>query len=133
MDDRCVCCGDIIPESRQVCPTCQAKATKESLIEMMREAESNYTNDDQHTLFEAIAETMVAYGVKENGWVPIEARRPETHQSVLAYTKYGITTLEYAGSGRWWNYECWGSTQNWGITHWMPLPEPPTKARNKNG
>ena len=24
--DRCVCCGDIIPEGRQVCPKCEAKA-----------------------------------------------------------------------------------------------------------
>lgn len=23
MDDRCVCCGAIIPEGRQVCPSCE--------------------------------------------------------------------------------------------------------------
>ena len=25
MTDRCVCCGEIIPEGRQVCPTCEQK------------------------------------------------------------------------------------------------------------
>lgn len=26
MEDRCICCGDIIPEGRQVCPSCEADA-----------------------------------------------------------------------------------------------------------
>ena len=25
MDDRCVCCGEIIPEGRQICPHCEMK------------------------------------------------------------------------------------------------------------
>ena len=25
MEERCICCGDIIPEGRQVCPICEAK------------------------------------------------------------------------------------------------------------
>ena len=25
MPDRCVCCGDYIPEGRQVCPMCEKK------------------------------------------------------------------------------------------------------------
>ena len=28
MDNRCVCCGDIIPESRQVCAMCELKVLK---------------------------------------------------------------------------------------------------------
>ena len=27
-DNRCVCCGRIIPEGRQVCPICEQKARK---------------------------------------------------------------------------------------------------------
>lgn len=26
MVDRCVCCGEIVPEGRQVCPSCERKA-----------------------------------------------------------------------------------------------------------
>ena len=26
MENRCVCCGEIIPEGRMVCPKCEAKA-----------------------------------------------------------------------------------------------------------
>lgn len=25
-DNRCVCCGEVIPEGRQVCPSCEYKA-----------------------------------------------------------------------------------------------------------
>ena len=25
MEERCVCCGEIIPEGRQVCPMCEKK------------------------------------------------------------------------------------------------------------
>lgn len=25
MDNRCVCCGEVIPEGRMVCPNCEAK------------------------------------------------------------------------------------------------------------
>ena len=27
--ERCVCCGEIIPEGRQICPACEKKANKE--------------------------------------------------------------------------------------------------------
>lgn len=26
MEDRCVCCGEIIPEGRMVCPKCERRA-----------------------------------------------------------------------------------------------------------
>lgn len=26
-ENRCVCCGEIVPEGRQVCPTCEARAS----------------------------------------------------------------------------------------------------------
>lgn len=28
MEDRCVCCGEIIPEGRMVCPQCEAAANE---------------------------------------------------------------------------------------------------------
>jgi RNA polymerase subunit RPABC4/transcription elongation factor Spt4 len=29
MEDRCVCCGEIIPEGRMVCPQCESKYLQE--------------------------------------------------------------------------------------------------------
>ena len=31
MDNRCVCCGEIIPEGRQVCPNCEAFYEKQGI------------------------------------------------------------------------------------------------------
>jgi predicted nucleic acid-binding Zn ribbon protein len=28
MEERCICCGEIIPEGRQVCPSCEAETKK---------------------------------------------------------------------------------------------------------
>ena len=33
MCDRCVCCGEIIPEGRQVCPKCEKMANEKRLID----------------------------------------------------------------------------------------------------
>ena len=30
MEDRCICCGELIPEGRQVCPACEKKAEEPS-------------------------------------------------------------------------------------------------------
>jgi RNA polymerase subunit RPABC4/transcription elongation factor Spt4 len=29
MTDTCICCGEIVPEGRMVCPNCEAGATKQ--------------------------------------------------------------------------------------------------------
>lgn len=29
MEDRCICCGEVIPEGRMVCPNCEAGLGKE--------------------------------------------------------------------------------------------------------
>lgn len=36
MEDRCVCCGEIIPEGRQVCPMCEKLEAK--LIKCLKDA-----------------------------------------------------------------------------------------------
>lgn len=31
-EDRCICCGSIIPEGQQVCPLCQKEATEKMQV-----------------------------------------------------------------------------------------------------
>ena len=40
MENRCVCCGAIIPEGRMVCPICEIKGLfeREDVSETLREA-----------------------------------------------------------------------------------------------
>lgn len=67
---------------------------------------------------------------KTGKWVPVKEKLPEIDQTVLVNTKYGILTLGYAGEDKWWEAEGWHTAEEWGITHWMPLPEPPAESED---
>lgn len=48
--DRCVCCGDIIPEGRQVCPQCeielQSKPDVGTVLGIEEKIDENLINED---------------------------------------------------------------------------------------
>ena len=63
-----------------------------------------------------------------NEWVSVEEKLPPPKQNVLAYsTRSGIAEADYA-DGVWMQYR-WSAVME-SVTHWMPLPEPPTKVEN---
>lgn len=39
MEERCLVCGDVIPEGKQVCPNCEAKISPDLLSVYLRYAE----------------------------------------------------------------------------------------------
>lgn len=47
MEERCICCGDIIPEGRQVCPACEAKV--DSLPKTQKNKPKRRAKDDHTT------------------------------------------------------------------------------------
>ena len=85
MEDRCVCCGEIIPECRMVCPLCQEKpnerlkvgdtikcATSKEMVDLMMllakegiDTDFLYEKDGEHGLWLEIVEVMED-GRKEN-------------------------------------------------------------------
>ena len=95
---------------------------------------------DQHALmYEAAHEIERLRG----GWIPVSEKLPEEYQTVLVATDAGVS----AGEIRFPDSEC-GMDEPWwmvfkdkrvktidwgwaglvsfaGVTHWMPLPEPP--------
>jgi hypothetical protein len=63
-------------------------------------------------------------------WISVDERLPEKGQEVLAYRGDFrgdmMNTYTYLGTGNWEDdYGYRGSAKHEGITHWMPLPEPP--------
>lgn len=54
------------------------------------------------------------------GWIRIKDRLPEKGQDILVYTRMG-DCLKYYGVVKYEN------KINAGITHWMPLCEPPNE------
>lgn len=68
---------------------------------------------------------------EQNKWISVEDRLPENQQEVLACRGHHsglMNTYTYCGNNEWEDdYGYWGRTDDEGITHWMPLPTPPTE------
>ena len=63
-------------------------------------------------------------------WISVDERLPENGQEVLAYRGDFrgdmMNTYTYIGTGKWEDdYGYRGSAKHEGITHWIPMPEPP--------
>lgn len=63
-------------------------------------------------------------------WISVKDRLPETGDTVLAWRESTFTPgVYYASTGTFGFYHegIWGDKDedNWNVTHWMPLPEPP--------
>lgn len=71
-------------------------------------------------------------------WIPVEERLPEKMKIVLVFKR---RTAHFIWSDAMWNIETdWCGEDGWSknphngcfaVTHWMPLPEPPTKEDKK--
>ena len=72
-----------------------------------------------------VAETLVIEGYrKQSGWISVEERLPEEDTIVLVWCgEYAV--YNYLRDDMWYTGYCDISTDDGGITHWMPLPEAP--------
>lgn len=73
---------------------------------------------------EESAEYLIANGVTIQRWIPVTERLPEEQKNVIAYTDVG----SFAETAHWTGYrweKTWDFEVLYGVTHWMPLPEPP--------
>lgn len=100
---------------------------REKLIELLREAQ--YLGG----LEEKIADHLIANGVTVQKWIPVSERLPDKDGEYLVrFADKGISNTEYEskfGSFGYWLSIMWDEDADWfpyvGVTHWMPLPEPP--------
>jgi hypothetical protein len=58
-----------------------------------------------------------------SAWIPVSERLPERFAEVLVHDGAFFALAELWPLNKWQNTET-GSRQE-GVTHWMPLPEPP--------
>ena len=85
-----------------------------------------------HGLDTAIA--IVKQHQGESVWVSVGERLPELGERVLTFTASGIETLyrsQYDNDLFIWERDCcqdyWTDEQ---VTHWMPLPQPPSEVQD---
>jgi hypothetical protein len=59
-------------------------------------------------------------------WIPVTERLPEDNTRVLGFSEPDKDIYCYDVDGvKWWTEDYWNTAEGYGITHWMPLPEPP--------
>lgn len=65
-------------------------------------------------------------------WQPIETA-PDNQRVLVFDTDYAIRIAIKEGDDWWSGYDCYGNdVELYCITHWMPLPAPPTSAPAAN-
>jgi hypothetical protein len=87
---------------------------------------------DGHTVSVWKKDLDAAPTINPHKWISVEDRLPEENADVLIYRGGFIGDLmnvyTYKGHNEWEDeYGYWSRTDDEGITHWMPLPEPPTE------
>ena len=87
---------------------------------------------DGHTVSVWKNDLEAAPTINPYEWISVEDRLPEKdYIYVLVYKKSGETRVSFYyseddGCGYFEDDECYGSYEALSITHWMPLPTPPT-------
>ena len=94
---------------------------KEKLVELL----DIQVYDDWYSNQE-IADHLIANGVTIQEWIPVEERLPEDGIKVLWVKRLGglLMIAKYDKQRNvWTDGHHYGGMK--GVTHWMPLPEPP--------
>lgn len=94
------------------CEECDYKGSENACIRAMKES---------------MADHLISNGVTVQKWIPVSERLPEEWKHVLVLLRTG--GCEVAGhveEERVWRV-CWNHdfVEEYSVTHWMPLPEPP--------
>ena len=91
---------------------------REKLLDLIISAKRNDPETGSFT--ERLTDYLLANGVTIQKWIPVSERLPEQGQEVIVASYRMIKPVVFTTI--FWNKE----HDNWyGITHWMPLPEPP--------
>ena len=105
---------------------------REKLIEMIRKADKeDHESLTQDVHYAFMVDYLIANGVTVQKWIPVTERLPEMHTKVLCC---GIRGGRFIAELSTWGKGClyWDKRNGKGcpeVTHWMPLPEPPSGER----
>ena len=87
--------------------------TREKLIDLIYDALNSLSwNWGDYPDVEATTDYLIANGVTVQKWIPVTERLPKNGEAILTCYWDGWICDQY-------------SPVDDGVTHWMPLPEPP--------
>ena len=102
--------------------------TREKLIELLDEASEKLKelcgglND--HNGNGVRTDHLIANGVTVQKWISVKDRLPE-NDAYINVTTDGVVIPAYWHNDRFYAFTAIGVATVGGVTHWMPLPEPP--------
>ena len=149
--ERCISCGDIIPEGRQVCPMCEIKAIDANKLynkmsQFFGTENGKVLPTEAYAILSAIEE---APAIRHNNpWIDINkatpVQPPDTYHDGHKWFCSGEDYLVADSEGRvfvaHWTFGCSSMNYFWltnslttlkNITHWMPLPKAPERGGAK--
>lgn len=107
---------------------------REKLIKILYEVHKKPLGTHYLERLGTIADALIANGVTIQKCIPVTERLPEMHTKVLCCGIRGgrfIAELSTWGNGnRYWDKRNGKGCPE--VTHWMPLPEPPSGERKDN-
>ncbi|HCQ0340767.1 TPA: DUF551 domain-containing protein [Escherichia coli] len=102
---------------------------------MLQSGNFRENKDSSTNNFRKIPEASTSSPVTPDGWISCSERMPEIRQTVIGWNGYAVRQCVYTRNG-------YAKTQKgreprfetltgiWhGVTHWMPLPEPPQEVK----
>ena len=93
---------------------------REKLLELLC---SNSLHRDGVTMYD-VADHLIANGVTVQEWTSVKDRLPE-NDAYIDVTTDGVVIPAYWHNDRFYAFTAIGVATVGGVTHWMPLPQPP--------
>ena len=95
---------------------------KEKLIELLQSSPMDVLG---HRGVGSLADHLIANGVTVQEWISVKDRLPDNDTYILVTTD-GVTASAYWHNDRFYAFTASGVATVGCVTHWMPLPQPPT-------
>ena len=104
--------------------------TREKTIELLERSQTDFNSGREMRFVGGDVMPAVRRAIEKTEqnqkWIPVSERLPEENERVLGTKKGASAAFVFYGkrnNGNWVDLE-W-SCYRYGVTHWMPLPEPP--------
>ena len=98
---------------------------REKLVELLFSSICRHI-DKSCKLAENIADDLISNGVTVQEWISVDERLPEDNDRVIAFRPNEPEISAYKYCIMWgWSVKVSLKQHSRGITHWMPIPQPP--------
>ena len=86
----------------------------------------NKTGDRDYAVAIGVTQHCINIVKQHSDWISVDERLPADNEEVLTYWSDGDVVIAYFMKGRFSFSDCSGEI----ITHWQPLPQPPSEVQN---